>query len=141
MAWKELPLPEEVETLAARIRATAIAVHREVGPGFREGVYRRCLAHGLRLAGHEVEVHRPLTVAFRGLVVERAGEPDLIVDRRVVVELKARESIHVNHTAQLMSYVRNTGVPLGLLFNFHVPLLMKQGYQRVVHPEFLVQDP
>jgi len=79
-----------------------------------------------------------LSVRFRDIELANAAEADFIVDDAVVVELKARESVHPNHVAQLRGYLQATGLPLGLLFNFHASVLIRQGYERVVHPRFLV---
>ena len=138
--WIESPLPEEAERIAKIVRACAIAVHREVGPGFRENIYQRCLAHALRQAGLRVEERVKLSVRFRDLELPNAAEADLIVEGFVVVELKARETVHQNHIAQLRGYLLATNLPIGLLFNFHAPILMRQGYERVVHPRYLVLD-
>lgn len=139
--WTELPLPGAAERLAIKVRRVAAVVHREVGAGFRESVYERCFAHALREAGCVVQTRVPLTVNFRGLSIRRAGEADVIVDGMLVVELKAREAIHASNTAQLLGYVRAANVPIGLLFNFHAPVLMKHGYRRVVHPKYLTWGP
>lgn len=138
--WRELPLPTEVELTGARVKAAAMRVHREVGAGFRENVYQRCLVHTLRENGHAVRERVSLTVRYRGLELPRAGEADLIVDDQVVVELKARETMRHEYTAQVLGYLRATDLALGFVFNFHAPLLMKGGYARVVHPRYLVAD-
>lgn len=139
--WVELALPHEAEAVGARVRAAAIQVHREVGAGFREHVYQRCLAQALRDNGHQVAEYVQTSVQFRGVPIARSGEVDMIVDDLVVIELKAREALHPNHVAQVVGYLRATGLPLGMLFNFHASLLMKHGYARVVHPSFLVRRP
>ena len=138
--WTELPVPEAAEKIAARVRHAALAVHREVGPGYREHVYQTCLAHALREVGLTVEERVKLHVRFRGLVIANAAEADLIVNGLVVVELKARDDVHPAQIAQLVGYLRSTDAPLGLLFNFHALLLMKEGYERVVHPRYLVKS-
>lgn len=134
--WRELPLPDDIEKLAARVRGIAIAVHREVGAGFRESIYQRCLAHALREAGHEVQEFVPIAVRFRGLILERAGIADILIDGKLVVEVKAREAIAPAHEAQVVGYIRALDLPLGLLLNFHAPNLVAGG-KRVVHPRFL----
>lgn len=140
MPWRELPLPAEVEALGSRVKRAALIVHREVGPGFREATYQRCLAHLLRESGHEVKEFVSLDVDFRGLRLHDAAEVDMIVDDLVVVELKAREAFHPTHSARTVSYLRQTGIDLGLLFNFHAVTLLKHGYRRLVHPRHLVRE-
>lgn len=137
MSWRELPLPDGVDAIVDEIAAQAHRVHKVVGPGFREAVYRRCLAHALAGQGHRVDEHVPLSVQFDGLLLPRAGEVDLVVDGQVVVETKAREAFHPSHRAQLLSYLRAGNYAAGLLLNFHASLLFKHGYERMVHPQFL----
>lgn len=138
LLWDELALPGDVEETASKIRRVALAVHREVGPGFREATYQRCLAHALRQAGHRVDEHVAISVEFRGIAIPRAGEADMLVDDVVVVELKAREAVHPNHVAQLVGYLRAMDKPLGILLNFHARSLLREGYSRAVHPRYLV---
>lgn len=138
MAWLELPLPPETEALAYKIRGIALAVHTEVGAGFREHVYQTCVVHALRQAGHTVEERRAISVRFRGITIHRAGEPDIIVDGQVIVELKARPALHPAHRAQVLGYLKATDLPVGLIFNFHAPVLLHGGTDTVVHPRYLV---
>lgn len=137
LVWQELPLPPGAEEVAYAVRRAALRVHRSVGAGFREHVYQRCLAHALRGAGHSVDEHVTLAVRFDGMTIPQAGEADLIVDRCVVVELKARPDMHPAYRAQVLGYLRATGHPLGLLLNFHASRPLTEGYDRIVHPDFL----
>lgn len=107
----------EHEALTGAIIGGAMRVHRTLGPGYLEAVYLRALAWELRLAGHAVDCERRLTVRYRGCAVG-VFVPDMIVDRRVVVEIKAVERLHVVHELQLVSYLTATGIDVGLLLNF-----------------------
>lgn len=137
--WRELPLPNDVEQLASRVRGVALRVHREVGPGSREHVYQTCLAHALREEGLCVAERVPLAVRFRGLTIHRAAEADMIVNEALIIELKARDHVHPSHVAQLPGYLQATGHPMGLVFNFHAPRL-RTGTERVVHPRCLLLE-
>ena len=106
----------------------AMRVSRSLGCGFLERVYEAALAHDLRKAGLPVEVQRPFSVVYDGVVV---GEyrADLIVGRRVIVEIKASRTIDPAHVAQLLNYLRASGLRTGLILNFGTPRL---GIKRIV---------
>jgi GxxExxY protein len=107
----------EHEALTGAIIGGAMRVHRALGPGYLEAVYVRALAWELRLAGHAVDCGRRLTVRYRGCAVG-VFVPDLVVEDRVIVELKAVERLVRAHEAQLMNYLVGTGIEVGLLLNF-----------------------
>ena len=107
----------EHEALTGAIIGGAMRVHRALGPGYLESVYLRALAWELRLAGHAVDCERRLTVRYRGCAVG-VHVPDMIVDDRVIVEIKAVQQLHVAHEAQLVSYLTATRMEVGLLLNF-----------------------
>jgi GxxExxY protein len=108
----------------------AIAVHRALGPGFLESIYRKAMCVELDARGVSFEVERPVSVSYRG--VEIPGQRiDLIVGGLIVVELKTVTRFDRVHVAQLISYLKTTGLRGGLLINFRVPLLVK-GLKRIV---------
>src|SRR5262245_49516593 len=117
--------------LSARVIASAIEVHRELGPGLLESAYRSCLVHELRSRGERIEAEVPLAVTYRGMRLECGYRLDLVVERTLIVELKTVQALEPLHIAQLLTYLRLTGRPIGLLINFNVPVL-KQGIRRVV---------
>jgi GxxExxY protein len=117
--------------LTGRIIAAAVEVHRALGPGLLESSYRVCLQHELSLRGMEVESERPVPILYRGVRLECGYRLDMVVEGRVVLELKAVASLQPIHVAQLVTYLRLTELELGLLLNFNVPL-MKDGIRRVV---------
>jgi GxxExxY protein len=123
----------EHEALTGAVIGGAMRVHRTLGPGYLEAVYARALAWELRLAGLAVECERRLTVRYRGLDVG-VFVPDLVVDGKVIVELKAVDRVHPIHEAQLVSYLKATGFALGLLINFGAGSLEVRRKVRELHP-------
>ncbi|MCB0781700.1 MAG: GxxExxY protein [Flavobacteriales bacterium] len=105
---------------------------RSRGPGLLEGVYERCLVMVLQEKGLRVEQQVPVPIHFRGKALGANLRLDLIVDGRVVVEVKAVEAIHDSHKAQTLTYLKMTGCKLGLVINFGQRLL-KDGVERVVN--------
>jgi GxxExxY protein len=119
------------DRLTEEIIGAAIEVHRALGPGLLESAYRICLCHELRLRAVTVETERPLPVHYKGVDLDCGYKLDLLVETKVVVELKTVEKIHPVHEAQLLTYLRLGGWQVGLIFNFNVPVL-KDGIQRRV---------
>jgi len=108
----------------------AIEVHRELGPGYLESLYEDALCIGLELRGVKHERQEPLVLTYKGRAVQ-GGRLDLLVEGRLVVELKTVEVLLPVHKAQVLSYLRALEEPLGLLLDFNVPYL-RDGIQRVV---------
>jgi GxxExxY protein len=119
--------------LTESIIACAIAVHEATGPGLLESVYKTCLALELTANGLLVEVERKLLLTYRDEAIETYFKLDMIVEGLVIVETKAVERLLPVHTAQVITYLKMTGCPVGLLMNFNVPLL-KSGIRRLEHP-------
>ena len=123
-------IPAQDEELARRIIGAAIEVHRVLGPGFLESIYRRALAHELSLQGVEVEQEKEIMVRYKDIQI--AGQRlDLLVGQRVIVESKCVEELAPIHLAQVISYLKAARLRLGLLINFKVQRV-KDGIQRVV---------
>lgn len=120
-----------IEALAKQIVDAAFRVHSELGPGLLECVYEQCLAHELRKRGLRFELQKPVPVRYDGVQIDCALRLDLLVEDSIVVEIKAIETILPVHKAQLLSYLRLADKALGLLINFHVPLI-KEGVRRVI---------
>lgn len=119
-----------VDQLAHQVIGAAIEVHKALGPGFLESVYEEALCIELGLRQLPFERQKIMTVAYKGYAVGE-GRLDLLVDERLVIELKAVETILPIHTAQVLSYLKATGNHIGLLINFNVPVL-KQGVKRII---------
>ena len=120
----------ELNEITDQIIGAAIEVHRALGPGLLESAYEACLAYELMERGLVVERQKALPVFYKEVSLDVGYRLDLLVARKVVVELKTVNSLTPLHKAQLMSYMRMGGFSLGLLINFNVRLL-KQGVQRV----------
>lgn len=114
--------------LSHTIIGAAIEVHRTIGPGLLERVYRDCLAHELGLRNLEV----PIDLTYKGLPITHGYRVDLLVEEQVVVEVKAIETVHPVHRAQLLTYLKLLDKRAGLLLNFNVPL-MKDGVVRMAN--------
>lgn len=123
---------EKLDKITREIIGAAISVHRVLGPGLLESAYEACLAFELRERGPEVVEQKPLPVIYRAVRLDCGYRLDLLVEPRVIVEVKAVESLLPIHQAQLLSYLRLTGLRTGLLLNFNVQVL-KQGIRRVVN--------
>ena len=128
---KYAPVPIETERVASETIGAAIEVHRHLGPGFLEKIYQEALCLELCSRGIGYEREKSIAVNYKGMAI--AGQRvDLIVSGCVLVELKAAISLHVIHEARVISYLKTTGLRLGLLLNFHEPTL-KQGLKRIVY--------
>ena len=123
--------PDQLNALSNRIIAGALAVHSELGPGLLESTYEACLAYELAERGLKVEQQKQLSLAYKGLRVDQAYRLDLLVEDELIVEIKAVDELVGIHKAQLLTYLKLSGLRLGLLINFNVQLL-KNGIQRVV---------
>ena len=120
-----------VNQITGAIVNSAMKVHSTLGPGLLESAYQACLAHELRDRGLDVAVEVPLPVVYEGHKLEVGYRIDLVVEGRVVVEVKSVETIHPIHEAQLLSYMRLSGMGVGLLINFNV-LCLRNGIKRMV---------
>ena len=109
----------------------AVKIHKHLGPGLLESVYQAALAYELRKRGLEVSVEQPIPVVYEEVRLEVGFRADLIVEKKIVVEIKSIEAISPVHGKQLLTYLRLSGKKLGLLLNFNV-VLMKDGIKRVV---------
>jgi GxxExxY protein len=109
----------------------AMKVHSTLGPGLLESAYEACLAYELHKAGYRVECQVALPVVYEGVQLDVGYRIDMLVEDLVVVEVKAVEAINPVHHAQIISYLKLSGKPLGLLMNFHVAHL-KNGIKRFV---------
>lgn len=123
-------LPPEVEDVMHRIIGAAIDVHRHLGPGYLESTYHRALSIELRLRGIPFEFERVVQVEYKGELIH-GQELDLVVDGKVIVEVKAVAQLEEIHGSQLVSYLRSTGLRAGLLINFNV-VVLKAGVRRIV---------
>jgi GxxExxY protein len=122
----------EINALTSPIIGAAIEVHRHLGPGLLESVYHECLALELSRAGIKFECQRRLPVVYKGITLGDGFRLDFVVDERVIVEIKSVDAISEVYHAQLLTYLKFSGCPAGLLINFNVPVL-KDGIVRVLN--------
>ena len=125
---------DDIDLLTERVIACAIEVHKQMGPGLNEGIYADCMMVELAIRGISFESPVPVAVRYKGQLLRKHFEIDLLVDKQVIVELKAVDSLHPAHQAQVMTYLRLTGSPAGLLINFNQPTL-RAGLKRLDHPD------
>ena len=121
----------QVDDLARAVIGAAIEVHRHLGPGYLESIYEEALAWELAQRDVSFERQKEIGVRYKNQTIGR-HKMDLLVGGRLIVELKAVEALADIHKAQVISYLKATGLQLGLLVNFNVPVL-KDGVQRVVY--------
>jgi len=119
--------------LTRAIIGAAIEVHKLLGPGLLESAYEDCLCHELALRGIHFEKQKPIPLVYKGTKLECGFRLDLLVEGRVVVELKSVDGLGPIHEAIILTYLRLSGHQLGLLINFNVPVL-KDGVRRFIMP-------
>jgi GxxExxY protein len=117
--------------LTGKIIGAAIKVHRKLGPGLLESTYQKCLHHELSIAGMHCECEKELLLTYDGLILDAGYRIDLVVEGKIIVEVKATQKIDPVHEAQLLTYLKLSGITLGLLINFNVPVL-REGLKRIV---------
>ncbi len=123
---------EKLNTITREIIGAAIQVHRALGPGLLESAYEACLVYELGQRGLKVEQQKPLPVVYRAVQLDCGYRLDLLVESSVIVEIKAVEELAPIHGVQLLSYLRLTGLRVGLLINFNERVL-KNGIRRIVN--------
>jgi len=124
---------ERLNATSEQIIGAAIDVHRALGPGLLESAYEACLSLEFSERGLNAERQKPLPLIYRGVTVDCANRLDFVVNGEVIVELKSVEKLSHVHLAQMVSYLRISGLPLGLLLNFKVKWLLDEGVKRVVN--------
>ena len=118
--------------LTERVIGACIEIHRALGPGLLESAYEECLCYELSRAGIKFERQKPLPVHYKEVNLECGYRMDLVIERKLIVELKAVDEIAPIHEAQLLTYLKLSGLTLGLLINFNVPVL-KAGIKRIAN--------
>jgi len=123
----------ELNEVSSQIIQAAIAVHKELGPGLLESVYQSCIVIELENMGVRVKAQVALPIVYRGKQIHGQGlRLDLLVEDKIVVELKSVEKVEPVHKKQLLTYLRLADKPLGLLINFNESLL-KDGITRIIN--------
>ena len=122
----------DINDLTGEVIGAAIEVHKALGPGLLESAYEECLSRELDLRDIPYERQKELPVEYKGAKLESGYRLDIVVANKLIIELKTCESLEPIHTAQLLTYLKLTGIKVGLLINFNVPVL-KEGIKRLVN--------
>ncbi|MFZ0728410.1 MAG: GxxExxY protein [Desulfobacterales bacterium] len=117
--------------LSGKVIGCAIEVHKHLGPGLLESAYEECLCHEFALQGIPYERQKELPIEYKGRKLDCGYRLDVVVGNVIILELKACEKIEPIHQAQLLTYLKLSGLRLGLLINFNVPIL-RDGIKRLV---------
>ena len=122
----------DINELSSKIIGAAIEVHKALGPGLLESAYEECLGLELGLRGASLERQKPLRVEYKGRKLDCGYRLDMVVENAIILELKSCEKIEPIHRAQLLTYLKLSGLNLGLLLNFNVTV-MRDGIVRIVN--------
>ena len=122
----------DINKLSRKVIGAAIEVHKHLGPGLLESAYEECLCHELALREIPFERQKELPVEYKGARLDCGYRLDVVVANNLILELKACEELQPIHHAQLLTYLKLTGIKFGLLINFNVPLL-RDGIKRVAN--------
>lgn len=121
----------EFDALSNKVIGFAIEVHKELGPGLLESTYEQCLAHELHLNGMDFKLQYQLPVEYKGVSLDCGYRVDILIENKLILELKSVEQVKGIHKAQLLTYMRLGNIPTGLLINFNV-VKLRDGLKRFV---------
>jgi GxxExxY protein len=121
----------EFDPLSSRGIACALEVHTALGPGLLESAYEQCLAHELTVTGIPFELQHPLPVTYKGVHLDCGYRLDFVIDQQLVLELKSVDALLPIHEAQLLTYLKLSGIHVGLLMNFNT-IHLRDGIKRMV---------
>lgn len=124
-------IPPELNLLSQQVIGNALKVHRNLGPGLLESSYKECLFYELQKAGYFTEKEKALPLIYEEIKLDAGYRVDLLINSKLIVEIKAIEALNHIHTAQVLTYLKLSGCRLDLLINFNVTLL-KNGIKRLV---------
>ena len=127
------PLFDEADALSYKVSGAAIEVHKNMGSGLYESIYEKCLMRELEIQGITAKNQVTVPVEYKNYVFEEPLRLDVIVEDCLILELKSVETVVPAHKAQLLSYMKLLDIPLGLVINFHEPVL-KNGISRMILP-------
>lgn len=129
---KQVIIPRDVEEMATLAVDAAFSVHKELGPGLLESAYEACFVHELELRGVKYQRQLPVPLNYKGKLIEVGFRADIVIEQRLLIELKAVEGIIPVHQAQVITYLKILRLPLGLLINFN-EVLIKDGIHRILN--------
>jgi len=122
----------DINQLSSKIIGAAIQVHKALGPGLLESAYEECICYELSYQGFSFERQKPLAINYKGIKLDCGYRLDIVVENAIILELKSCEKIEPIHKAQLLTYLKLSGLNLGLILNFNVPV-MRDGIVRIVN--------
>jgi GxxExxY protein len=122
----------DINQLSSKIIGAAIQVHKALGPGLLESAYEECICHELSSQSSSIERQKPLAINYKGIKLDCGYRLDIVVENTIILELKSCEKIEPIHKAQLLTYLKLSGLNLGLILNFNVPV-MRDGIVRIVN--------
>ena len=122
----------DIEAIAREAVDCGFKIHTEIGPGLLESAYELLLAESLTARGMMVQAQIPISIRANGIVIDNAFRADLLVDKKLLIEIKSTEQHAAVHAKQLLTYLRLMKMPLGLLMNFGTPTF-KEGIKRIVN--------
>jgi GxxExxY protein len=125
-----------LKDLIYQVNGCAIEVHKHLGPGLLESVYHTCLKKELTIRGFEFQTELTIPVNYKGLELETGLRCDLLVEKSLVVELKAIEKVLPIHEAQILTYMKLLEIPIGLILNFNVTHIFKEGQKTYVNERY-----
>ena len=125
-----------LKDLVYQVNGCAIEVHKHLGPGLLESVYHTCLKKELTMRGLEFETELTIPVYYKGLELETGLRCDLLVEKSLIVELKAVEKVLPIHEAQILTYMNLLEIPIGLMINFNVTHIFKEGQKTYVNERY-----
>ncbi|RTY70310.1 GxxExxY protein [Flavobacterium sp. GSP27] len=125
-----------LKDLIYQVNGCAIEVHKHLGPGLLESVYHTCLKKELTIRGFEFQTELTIPVYYKGLELETGLRCDLLVEKSLVVELKAIEKVLPIHEAQILTYMNLLEIPIGLMINFNVTHIFKEGQKTYVNERY-----
>ncbi len=128
---EHVPLPPGTEDIAKQIVDAAFTVHKALGPGLLENIYEVCFCHELKKRGLSVQRQVPVQITYDGIKFDEGNRLDVLVESKVICELKTVENLNATHQAQLLSQMKLTGKRLGFLINFNVATI-KYGIKRLI---------
>ena len=129
-----------LKDLIYQVNGCAIEVHKHLGPGLLESIYHTCLKKELTIKGLEFETELTIPVYYKGLELETGLRCDLLVEKSLVVELKAIEKVLPIHEAQILTYMNLLEIPIGLMINFNVTHIFKEGQKTYVNERYRYLD-
>ena len=120
----------DINELTGKVIGAAIEVHKALGPGLLESAYEECLCHEFKLRSFPFERQKELPIEYKGVKLDCGYRLDIVVWNKIILELKSCHELQPIHEAQLLAYLKLTGLKVGLLINFNVPVL-KEGIKRL----------